>query len=703
MRKSHVTIYDLQMRKVAYLENAANVSFETPLNTLWSAAFELPIDDPKNEYCQSFYFVELWDGDVRLDLFRILPHATQRSAQMNRVQYQCEHVLATLLDDVMFRYHTVGNLGVPTAQVIQYVLGRQSSAHWQAGNIEFTRQFEYNWENTNLLSALYSIPKPFVDDYMWTWDTTSYPWTINLVAPSDDVQSYIRYGRNMRGITKEVDPTHLTNRIYALGYGEGVNQLTFAEINGGLPYVEDTASQALYGIKATVWADRRFEHQETLLGRAESLLSELKDPRITYSVQAAELYALTKDPIDRFKTGAIVRVQDPDIGIDVRARVVNVRKRNVIGMPGDVEIEIANRPQDIAGTISDLQNRMKIEEVYAQGATNYDSRDFADNCGPSHPAILKFYFPEETARINKIMLSYQNEAFRASSRAIAGGGGTTTSTASGGSSTPTSSSGGGVSTSTAAGGSSTPTTSSQPQQTPTTSSQPQQTPTSGSSSTSTTASGGGTIQTSDVQVFRPGVSQDMTVGSGSHNHGIPNGTQLATAGGGAVTFSSVSNHDHGLYNHAHQVDIPDHSHGMAHTHTVTIAGHNHTVTIPGHNHTVTIPDHTHNITIPAHTHTVTIASHTHGITLPDHTHAIEHGIFQGPTATAVTVRVDGNVVPGLGVSVTDVDIIPYLSKDGSGKIQRGWHEVSITPNSLSRMVASIFTQIFAQSRGGGDY
>lgn len=692
MRKSYVTVYDLNMRRVAELENAANIAYETPMNSLWKASFDLPIDDPKNEYCKPFYFVEIYDGDERIDLFRILPSTGQKSAQIQRIRYQCEHVLATLIDDVLFQYHTIGNLGVYTRQVLQYILDRQTTKRWQLGTVEFDHQFEYNWENTNLLGALFSVPKPFVDEYMWTWDTTVYPWTVHLVRPSNVEQARIRYGRNMRGIRREEDPSNLVNRIYALGYGEGVNQLTFAEINGGVPYVEDQESIAKYGLKATVWVDRRFEHPETLKARAEALLKELKDPRISYTVQASELYALTRDPIDKFRTGSLIRVQDPDFG-DLLVRVVNVKKKNVLGSPGDVELEIANRPQDIAGTIADLQNRLRIEEVYAQGATNINSHDFADNCDPQHPAVMRFYIPEETARINKVTLSYQVEPFRAYSRAIAGGGGIATSTAAGGGSVESTSSGGGVQTSTASGGGVTPTTSTAPEVHET----------SGSSSTSTTAAGGdGTTSATSFPnswFLSPNyyLPADFMDPAGAHNHGIPDGATLALAGGGAVTWSVHRGHDHSMYsvNHTHIVPLPAHTHGMEHTHTITI---------PAHSHTVVIPDHTHDIEIPDHTHQVTIPEHTHEITLPDHTHEIEHGIFAGPTPTAVTVKVDGNTIPGLGISGTDIDIIPYLSKDGGGKIRRGaWHTIEITPNNLGRIVANVVSQIFVQSRGGGNY
>jgi len=41
-------IYDKDMRRVAYLENAMTVSYEQPLNGLWTASFSLPIDNCKS-------------------------------------------------------------------------------------------------------------------------------------------------------------------------------------------------------------------------------------------------------------------------------------------------------------------------------------------------------------------------------------------------------------------------------------------------------------------------------------------------------------------------------------------------------------------------------------------------------------------------------------------------------------------------------
>lgn len=648
MPKAAVQIYDLQMRRVAMLENAFTVGYETPFNGLWTASFSLPASDPKNAECKPLYFVELYDGDERLDLFRIMPNTAQRSSDGATITYDCEHVLATLIDDVLFQYHTIGNLGVYTEDVLRYVLSKQVTTRWQLGNVQFDRQFEYNWENETLLGAVISVPKPFVEEYQWTWDTTSYPWTLNLVQPSQVMEAHIRYGVNMQGIERQVDPTNICTRLYGLGWGEGVNQLNFAEINNGKPYIEDVAAQQNYGVISRIFVDQRFTSAETLKARCDALLEEMKTPLISYTVQATELFKLTGLPMHKFKTGKVVRIQDQELGIDIKSRVVNVRKGDIFGAPGEVEIEIANRTQDISSSIADLANRQRIQETYAQGATNYDSHNFADNCDPEHPAVLRFWIPEETVRINKVMLSFRTEAFRGYSKAID------------------------AAPATSSGPSSTSTTKSNLVITPTTTIEPTKVQSTSTKEAILNTSGASELWDLD-SLYVPGATgyQD------NHNHSIPNGTQLMVQGGGTVTFVASGGHAHSF-----------------------TADHKHKVTIPEHNHTVEIPPHSHSVTIPAHSHEM---PHTHEI--PSHSHGIEFGIYEGPAPSTVVVKVDGNIVTGLGTSVDEFDIIPYLSKDNAGKINRGtFHEITIAPvNSLGRVVASVFTQIFASSRGGGDY
>lgn len=203
-----------------------------------------------------------------------------------------------------------------------------------------------------------------------------------------------------------------------------------------------------------------------------------------------------------------------------------------------------------------------------------------------------------------------------------------------------------------------------------------------------TKSGGGIIKSSTTKGGGATLKNSTTRGGG--------GVSTTTRSGGATTRTSSEDRmnysvwtglpsDNNFGNHQHRVQI-DYKHG----------------------HTVDIPSHTHDFTIPSHSHdfTVEIENHSHDfeINIDPHEHDIEHGIFElDRLPTAVEIKVDGNTVPHTDIEGTDVDLIPYLSKDSSGKIKRGWHEITIRPDDLARIEANIFMRVFIRTHLGGRY
>jgi phage minor structural protein len=563
------------MALVAVLQNAYKIGYEKRFNEIWTAQFSLPADDPKNAECLPFRFVEIYDAGERVDLFRIIPTRSVKNESDFTVTYTCEHVLATLLDDILFQYHQT--TGYTPTQNISYILGYQSVARWQVGTVSFTSAYDYKWENENLLSSLFSLPKAYTGEYQWTWDTTTTLWTLNLIVPSATATARIMYRKNLIGITKEEDPSYIVTRVYPLGYGEGVNQLTIKSVNSGIAYL-DASTIGTYGVIAATYVDKAEESAATLMAKAAAWLETVKTPRVAYTVDGADIYAITGETLDRFRDpGILVMVQDADIG-EFTARIVSVSKGDLWGEPGNISLEISNKTLDIADTTTSLLKRQHVNDVYAQGATNLDSHDFADNCDPDNPAIVKFYVPEETVRVNKLLLSYEASQFRAYSKATLGGGAAT----------------------------------------------------------------------------------------------LTSGVSAWFSDPGATSGYEVTD------------TIPSHDHGGS---TGTTSGHSHSIGNDG-----------------AHTHVIEDVDHNHEVELPDHIHDIDYGIYLGPEPTAVSIKVDGNTVTGqTATSGDDIDIIPFLDKDGDGKITRGWHEIEITPDDLGRLVVSVIVQLFVQSRGGGDY
>ena len=167
-------IFDKSRKRIAIAENASGVEEERKINSLWYLTFSLPYNDAKNEYCQPFNYIRYNGGE----LYRIMP-VDAEITETGLLTYQCEHVLATLIDNVLFGYHVVGNRGTYTADCIRYVLNRQCVQNWVLYECDFARQFEYGWTQETLLSALFSIATP-LSDYMWVTDTSVYPWRLSL-------------------------------------------------------------------------------------------------------------------------------------------------------------------------------------------------------------------------------------------------------------------------------------------------------------------------------------------------------------------------------------------------------------------------------------------------------------------------------------------------------------------------------------------
>jgi len=206
----------------------------------------------------------------------------------------------------------------------------------------------------------------------------------------------------------------------------------------------------------------------------------------------------------------------------------------------------------------------------------------------------------------------------------------------------------------------------------TTTSAGETTTTSGSSSATTTESGGGSTLTS-------GASSTSTSGTsvgynGSTSQGINSDlltpfnitystTPTSTGGvigegalishGGAGDYyqhwHSSADHDHDLPPHHHPYYLVEHSHGIAHTHTVVSPAHAHGM---------------------AHTHTNYIAPHAHGMA---HTHPLLFGVVVDSVgATGVAVYFKGEQV---------TPIRNYLTGAFAGNTidGEGWFEVNLTP------------------------
>ncbi|EOS7869116.1 phage tail protein, partial [Enterococcus hirae] len=566
--------------------------------------------------------------------------------------------------------------------------------HWILKKCEFTRYFSYAWENENgLADALFSIPKAFDEDYMWSWNTQVYPFELSLIKPPTEPVCRIQEGYNMEGFEIETDPNNLVNRVYPLGAGEGVNQLNIKSVNNNVPYVEDAESIKKYGLIEYVWVDQRFTIAQALKDNAISMLKKWSIPKVSWKVSAADLIKLTDTPleIDKLRQGTVVMINTNEYG-SFNLRIKKESKSDVFGAPQSIQLELGNLKDDINTTMSDLSRKQQINETYSQGATNILNYSFQDNCESAYPAEIEFYLDDDVFHVNTVELTFKTKRYRGYTKAVKGGGAKTITSEAGGKSTQTSSAGGGSRQTSSAGGGSVQST------------------TAGGGGVTTSGSGGGSYQGSSTSVG--GGSTQTSSANGTHRHMMfsptnkPGPVQTTMYEAYGSSLLQIQGSSRAIYtaeaadNHTHSVSIPNHTHNF----TINVPAHTHNISIPSHAHSVNIPSHTHNVNIPNHTHTVKIPSHKHNVVLPEHTHPLEWGIFQASdSASRVDIIVDGKTIPHHETSQNRLNLVDYLKKTSSGQIQRGSHTIQIKPNKLARIEAQVTCRVFIQSQLGGQF
>ncbi len=674
-----IVVKDKQMRKIGKLENANSIGVERRVNELWTASFSLPKKDVKNNLCSHLNYIEITSPSGRyMGLYRIMPTETRKSIGNNQIVYKCEHVFATLLDDVIDGYLQFTNFS--TKQVIERLLNLQSTKRWVIGKIEIERGFHYKFENENgLLAPILSIPKPFDEPYEFTFDTQTYPWKLNLVRPSDKVTGELRWGKDMIDFEEVSDPTDIVNYLVPKGAGEGVNQLTIADVNGGRRYLQDNASIAKWGKRSYIWIDRRFTDKESLKASGQSLLNQWKDPKISFACKSVDLSIKPEYAHEKKLLNGVINILVDDN--KYRARIIS-EKIPDLNKEWDVDYEINNKLDDIATTQTDLERKQQVNDAYSQGATNADSYSYHDNCDQEFPALVEFPFPDDMINVNESVIRIKTSRFRAYTRGSEAGGSyikesqIEASTTEGGgdvtsgpSSRETSESGG--------GGTSGPSSR--------TTSGPSSRTTSGPSSRTTSAAGG---DHRHLMIKSNGNSPSDSPSLPFYPYQIRTGSgqtvsaNLPTLGSHDIyTFDSSGNHSHSM----------DHTHAMDHTHTMD---HNHTV--PVHTHKM---DHTHDMPKHSHDFKVTIPA----IEIPDHTHPQIYGVYEhDKMPSKLTVKIDGIAIPFNGIE-GEIDITEYLKKDDQGKITRGYHTIEVSPNDLARISLIVRNRFFIQSQIGGTF
>lgn len=117
------------------------------------------------------------------------------------------------------------------------------------------------------------------------WDNAAKTCTIISKALPDPAGAFATRDLNLKTINYKGKSNDIKTRLYAFGQ----DNMTFADINGGLPYIDD--NRYTDKVLPMYWKDERYTVKENLLADARVKLAELAVPHRSYECAIVDLQA----------------------------------------------------------------------------------------------------------------------------------------------------------------------------------------------------------------------------------------------------------------------------------------------------------------------------------------------------------------------------------------------------------------------------
>ena len=275
------------------------------------------------------------------------------------------HGIVTLADDLIPEGDAVT---APVREIFQALFSFQTTTRWVLGDCDVpdsvTLELKKGWQT--LLSSFTSLTSQLPDGYAWEFDQSSTPWVAHLRAIPAEEECELRLNRNAKGVTISMDRDEQCTRLYAFGVNASGESFGLDEIIG-TPYL-DAEGVEPGNIISKAFRDDEIRTPQALLEAAQKYIDRHKNPEVSISVEAVDVYAATGLTFDRFHLGKMCRVPMPDYGITVNEKVVSIRWPDLIADPCNVRAYLSSRLRDatdeIAGLIQSVSNTSSaLDEV----------------------------------------------------------------------------------------------------------------------------------------------------------------------------------------------------------------------------------------------------------------------------------------------------------------------------------------------------
>jgi phage minor structural protein len=212
---------------------------------------------------------------------------------------------------------------------------------WEVGTVNVTTLRTWTCQEKNALSILRMVQNIHGGDLVFH----SRDRRVDLLTFSGtDSGALFAYRKNLTGIKRVVDTRSLVTRLYAIGK----DGMTFAAINGGKDYVEDFSYSS--EVRVATLDCSNFTNPYQMLEFTNMRLAEYAKPRVSYVLSAMDLSVLTGYEHERWDLGDIVTVDDRDLNLTIKTRIV--RRQYNLQEPWKTVLELSTKLRELGDSSS---------------------------------------------------------------------------------------------------------------------------------------------------------------------------------------------------------------------------------------------------------------------------------------------------------------------------------------------------------------
>ena len=317
--------------------------------------------DGARELCQASVgdLVRVDTGDGSPAVYRV---QEAEETEPGRVTLYMQHALCTLADAIMPGKSTKQG---SASELLAELLGAQTEVWWALGTVDVPEDRVLKWEcdYTNVLQGLCDLLDE-LSGYALGFDMTSKPFTLSVLALSDEDGCECRLNRNIQSMTVTEDRSELCTRLYPT--------------NGGAPIDADTIGE--YGVISRSLSVEKGLTAEEIQAEAQRMFEAHKHPAVTVTIDAHDLSAITGEAMDALVPGRVCRVCLPDRGRTIRQRIISRAYADLLGEPGRVTLTLATEGSSAVGQLAGLVVDTTVQRrLVERGIEGLDELTIATN------------------------------------------------------------------------------------------------------------------------------------------------------------------------------------------------------------------------------------------------------------------------------------------------------------------------------------